>query len=70
MDFRKVQAGIELLGKINLVANIMPQRVHCPPRFGRRPSFSICFLIYLWLLHEFSSQGIGFALCRVGSSPE
>ena len=62
VDLRKVDVGIELLGNIYLVAEIIPPGVPFAPLLGQRPSFSICFLVYLSLLHEFRSQGIGFGL--------
>jgi len=62
VDLRKVEIGIQLLGNIYLVADIIPPGVHSAPLLAPRPSFSICFLVYLSLLHEFRSQGIGFSL--------
>jgi len=70
VNLRKVKVGIQLLGNIYLVAKIIPPGVHFAPLLGRRPSFSICFLVYLSLLHEFRSQGIGYGLRRFASSPE
>jgi len=70
VDLRKVEVGIQLLGNIYLVADIIPPGVDFAPLLGRRPSFSICFLVDLSLLHEFRSQGIGFGLCLFASSPE
>ena len=62
VDLRNVEVGIQLLGNIYLVADIIRPGVHFMPLLGLRPSFSICFLFYLSLLHEFHSQGIGFGL--------
>ena len=70
VDLRKVEVGIQLLGNIYLVADIFSPGVHVAPLLGRRPSFSICFLVYLSLLHEFRSQGIGFGLRLFAGSPE
>jgi len=70
VDLRKVEVGIQLLGNIYLVADIVPPGVHFAPLLRRRPSFSICFLVYLSLLHEFHSQGIGFGPRLLAGSPE
>jgi len=70
VDLRKVEVCIQLLGNINLVADIIPPGVNFALLLGQRPSISICFVFYLSLLHEFRSQGIGFA-CRLSAgSPE
>jgi hypothetical protein len=70
VDRRKVAVGIQLLGNIYLVADIIPPGIHFAPLLGWRPSFSICFLGSLSLLHEFRSQGIGFGLRFFAGSPE
>jgi hypothetical protein len=70
VDLRQVEVGIQLLGNIYLVADIIPSVVHFAPLLRRCPSFSICFLVYLSLLHEFRSQGIGFGLRLFAGSPE
>ena len=70
VDLRKVEVGIQLLGNIYLVADIIPPGVHFAPLLGLRPRFSICFLVYLSLLHEFRSQGIGSGLRLFAGSPE
>ena len=70
VDLRKVDLGIQLLGNIYLVADIIPPGIHFALLHGRRPRFSICFLVYLSLLHEFHSQGIGFGLGLFAISPE
>jgi hypothetical protein len=70
VDFRKVAVGIYFLGHISLAADVIPPSVHLAPLLGQRPSFSICFLIYPSLLHEFRSQGIGFGLHLFAGSPE
>jgi hypothetical protein len=70
VDLRKVEVGIQLLGNIYLVADIIPPGVHFGPLLGRHLSFSICFLVYLSLLHEFRSQGIGFGLRSFAGSPK
>jgi hypothetical protein len=69
-DLRKVDVGIQLLGNICLVADIIPPGVHFAPLLGQRPSFNICLLVNLSLLHEFRSQGIGFGLRLFAGSPE
>jgi hypothetical protein len=70
VDLRIVEVGIQLLGNIYLVADIIPPGVHFTPLLGQRPSFSICCLNYLSLLHEFRSQGIGFGLRLSAGAPE
>jgi hypothetical protein len=70
VDLPKVQVGIKLLGNIYLVADIIPPGVHLAPLLRRRPSFSICFLVDLSLLHEVHSQGFGFGLRLFDGSPE
>jgi len=70
VDLRKVEVGIYLLGNIYLVADIIPPGVDFALLLGWRPSFSICFLIYLLLLHELRSQGIGFGLRLSAGLPE
>jgi hypothetical protein len=62
VDLRKVAVGIQLLGNIYLVDDTIPPGVHFAPLLGRRPRFSIGFLVYFSLLYEFRSQGIGFGL--------
>jgi hypothetical protein len=70
VDLRKVEVGIQLLGNIYYVANIIPPGIHFTLLLGRCPSFIICFLVYISLLYEFCSQGIGFGLRLFTSSPE
>ena len=70
VDLPKVQVGIQLLGNINLVADIIPPGVCFAPLLRQRPSFSICFLVYHSLLYEFRSQGIGFGLRLFAGLPE
>ena len=70
VNYRKDEVSIKLLGNIYLVGYIFPPGVHCAPLLGRRPSFSICFLIYHLLLHKVCSQGIGFGLPLFADSPE
>jgi hypothetical protein len=41
VDLWKVKVGIQLLGNIYLVADIIPPGVHFALLLGRRPSFSI-----------------------------
>jgi len=41
VDLRKVEVGIQLLGNIYLVADIIPSGVQFAPLLGLRPSFSI-----------------------------
>jgi hypothetical protein len=67
---RKVEVVIQLLGNIYLVADIILRGVHFAPLLTGRPSFSICFLVYLSLLPEFRSQGIGLGLRLFAGSPE
>jgi len=55
VDLWKVVVGIQLLGNIYLVANIIPPGIHFAPLLGQCPSFSICFVVYVSLLHEFRS---------------
>jgi hypothetical protein len=62
VDLRKVEVGIQLLGNIYLVADILPLGVHFALLLAWRPSCSICFLVNHSLLHEFHSQGNGFGL--------
>ena len=69
VDLRKVQVGIELLGNICLVADRLPPDVHFTLLVGRHPSFSIGFLLYISVLHEFCSQGVGFGLPLFAGSP-
>jgi len=69
VDLRNVEVGINLLGNIYLVADIIPPGVHLVPCLGGCPSFRMCFLIYLSLLHEFRSQGIGFGHPLFPGSP-
>jgi len=70
VDLQKVEVGIQLLGNIYLVADIIQPGIHFAVLLGRRPSFNICSLVYLSLFHEFRSQGIGFGLRLFASSPE
>jgi hypothetical protein len=70
LDRRKVEVGIQLLGNVYLVSDVIPPGVHCAPLLRRRPSFSIRLLIYLSLLDQFRSQGIGFGPHIIDGSPE
>jgi hypothetical protein len=70
VDLRKVEVGIQLLQTIYLVADIISPGIHFAPLLGQRPGFSICFLVYLSLLHKFCSQGIGFGLRLFAGSPK
>jgi hypothetical protein len=70
VDLRKVEFGISLLGNIYLAVDIIPPGIHFSPHLKRRPSFSICFLVYLSLLHELRSQWIGCGLRLFAGSPE
>jgi len=62
VDRRKVDVGIQLLGNINLVADIIPLGIHSAPTLGRCPSFSICSLVYRSLRHKICTHGIRFDL--------
>jgi hypothetical protein len=66
----EVEVGIQLLGNIYLIADSILPGIHFVLLLGQRPSFSICFLVYLSHLHEFHSQGICFGLRLFASSPE
>ena len=70
VDLRKVEVRVKLFGNIYLVAEIIPPGVHLALLLGCRPYFSICFVIYLSLLHKLRSQGIGFGLGLFAGSPE
>jgi hypothetical protein len=70
LDLQKVEVGIQLLGKIYLVADIILPVIPFALLLGPCPRFIICFLVYLSLLHEFHSQGIGFGLRLFAGSPE
>jgi len=70
VDLRKIAVGIELVGNMYLVANIIPPGVHFVPLLRQCPSFHMCFLIYLLLLHDVGYQGIGIALHLFAGSPE
>jgi len=69
VDLWKLEVGIQLLGNIYLVADIIPPGVHFAPLHRWHPSFSICFLVYLSLHHKFRSQGIGFGLVLLPAHP-
>jgi len=70
VDLRKVKVGISFLVNTYLMADIIMPSVHFAPLHGRRPCFTICFLLYLSLLQEFRSQGIRFGLNLFAGSPE
>jgi hypothetical protein len=70
LALRKVEVSIKLIGNLNHAADLMPKGVHFAPVLGRPPSFSIRFLVYLSLLHEFLSQCIGIGLHLFAGSPE
>jgi hypothetical protein len=70
VDLRTVQVGIQLIENIWLVAYMIAPGSDFVPHLGRRPSFSIYFLVYLSLFYQFSSQGICFGLCIFGVSPK
>ena len=68
-NIREVEVGIQLLGNIYLVAAMIPPGIHLAPLLGLHPSFSIYFLVYLSLLHEFRSQCNGFGLRLLPACP-
>jgi len=70
VDLRTVEIGIQLLGNIYLVADIIQPGVHFAPLLGWHSSFSIWFLVNLSLFHEFCSQGNGFGFRLFAGSPE
>jgi hypothetical protein len=70
VDLRKVEVGIQLLGDIYVVANIILLGVYLAPLLRRSPSFTMCFLVYHSLLHMFRSQGISFGLRLFPGSSE
>jgi hypothetical protein len=70
VDFWNVDGGIELLGNIILVADIILPGSHFAPLLEQCPRFSSSFLVYLLLLHKFRSQGIGFGLRLCSGAPK
>jgi len=70
VDLRNDEVCINLLGNSYLVADIIPPGIHSVPLLGQCPSFNIGFVVYISLLHEFRSQGIGFGLRVFAGSPE
>jgi hypothetical protein len=69
VDLQNVEDGIELRGNINLVADIIPPRVHFVLLLGQRPIFSIYLLVNLSFHQEFRPQGIGFGLRLLSACP-
>ena len=57
VDLLKVEVGIELLGNIHLVADIIPRDIHPSPLLALCPSVRNCFLVYVSLLLNFHSEG-------------
>jgi hypothetical protein len=53
-----------------IVADKIPPRIRIAPLLGWHSMFSICFLVYISLLHKFRSLGIGFGLRLVGGWPK
>jgi hypothetical protein len=70
VDLRSVEDGLELLGKIDLVAGIIRPGVLFLPHLGQRPRFSVCFVVHISLLHEFRTQAIGIGLRLFAGLPE
>jgi hypothetical protein len=70
VDIRKIEVGIQLLGNIYPAAHRMPPGAQFAPLLGHLPSFSICLLNDLSLLHVLRSQAIGFDLRLFASLPE
>ena len=70
VDLVKVEVGIQPLGNIYLVADKIPRGIDFTQLLGWRPSFSICFVVWLSILPEICSQGIGFGLHLYAGSPE
>ena len=69
-DIQTGEVGIQLLGNNYLVADIILPGIHFVPLHGQHPSVSICFGVYLSLLHEFCSLGLGFGLHLTAGSPK
>jgi len=70
VDLQKVDIGIYLRGKIYLLSDILPPGIHFAQLLGLCSRFSICFLVYLSLHHEFHSRGIHYGHCLVTGLPE
>jgi len=70
VDQPKVEVGIQLLGHIHLLADIITTGIHFEPLLGWHRSFSNCFLVFLSLLHKFRYQGNGCGLPLFASSPK
>jgi hypothetical protein len=70
VDLRKVEVSIQLFGNIYLVADIIPPGVHFATLLGRRPSYGICFLVYISHRHKFRSQGIRLRLYLFAGVPD
>jgi hypothetical protein len=70
VDLPNVEVGNRLVGNNYPVVDIIPLGIYFGPPLGRCPSVSICFLVYLLLLHEFCSQEIDFGLHLVMGSQE
>jgi hypothetical protein len=70
VDFWNVAVIIQCHGNIYLVADLSLPDMHCAPLVGLRPSYSMCFLIDLLLLHEVRYERIGYDFRRFDGSPE
>jgi hypothetical protein len=70
VDLWKVVVGILLFGNVDLLSDIIALSVDFAPLDGQCPSFSICFLVYLSLLHTLCSQHISIGLRLVAGLPK
>jgi len=52
------------------MADIVAPGVPFAPHLGQHPSISICFLVYLLLLHKVRCEGIGSGLRLFAGSPK
>lgn len=70
VDLWNVEVVIYDDGNIYHVPDSIPRGFHFVPLVGQFSSVIICLLVYLSLLHNFRTQGIGFDLHCFAGSPE
>jgi hypothetical protein len=52
------------------VVDIIARDIHFAPLLGLHPDVSVCFLVYVSMIHDFRSQGSGFGFHSFAGSAE
>jgi hypothetical protein len=70
VDLGKVTVGLQLVGNVHVVGNILTPGVHFMPHLRQHPSFGIFILVYLLMLQQLHSHVIRVGLRIFAGMPE